>query len=332
MAGAAKDGPCKATATGIYAMRLSLYVWWLDEINTTAPLFDPGRGTLTIYLKGEISDICQDGSGGKGVMRSCGTRLPPLFADVNGGVIQILFADDLWEKPGIPTFTTGGHTSGFNPMDILTIDKVTSLIGISLTDTNATWPSYMETPTLKCPAGMGDKCFPDQDGDGHPGVTVSIQSDGTVPQPVYPRSGGWHFIPAPTDLGAGLLGTGATSVYIGLRTKLGGAGAISADCKSGSGAADAEDFQSRTFDCVMKDGSKCTSAGASFVDQNVPVFHVLKKGDVPPTKWKHARSDADAKLDRSMSKGPLSTVVRLGDLNASIMCADIRAAVFPTTP
>jgi hypothetical protein len=168
------------------------------------------------------------------------------------------------------------------------------------------------------------------DEDGNPGITVTIKQDGTPPPgPYAPGLGEWHYIPAPTSVLAGSLMDGATKVYIGLRTQLGGSGKIGADCMSGTGPAEAENFESRTIDCVMKDGSKCPDGDVNFVDQNVPIFHVLKAGEVPPANWKHSRPEADAKLDRSPSKGPQSSVVRLGDLGSTVSCEMTRNAQYP---
>jgi hypothetical protein len=328
--GAPKTGECKAKAPGIYGMKTEVDVWYMDEINTDSPLFDPGRSKITIYFRGTLSDVCEDGSGGKGMMHPCGTRLPPLYADVNGGVIQIEFPDALWDKPGIPDYESKGSTTGFGVGDTLTISKTTGLVGLELMTPDAAFPTYMQTTSFACKSGMGIACFPDMDGDMNPGITVTIKQDGTPPNPPYTNPlGPWHYIPAPTDLGAGLLGDGATKVYIGLRTRLGGSGKIGADCSSGSGVAEAEDFESRTVDCVMKNGSKCNPDGAEFVDKNVPLFHVLKAGEMPPAKWKHARSEADATLDRSPSKGPQSSVVRLADLGSMVSCEMIRGAQYP---
>jgi hypothetical protein len=330
--GAPKMGECKAKAPGIYAMKTEVDVWYQDEINPQ-PIFDPGRSKITIYFRGTLSDVCEDGSGGKGLMHPCGTRLPPLYADINGGVIQIEFPDELWEKPGIPDYVAMGSTTGFGVGDTLKISKTVGLVGIDLMTPDAAFPTYMQTTTFACKDGTGMKCFPDMDGDGNPGITVTIKNSGTPPPAKYTNLlTDWHYIPAPTDLGAGLLGTGATKVYIGLRTQLGGSGKIGADCASGSGVAEAENFESRTIDCVMDDGTKCPPDGANFVDQNVPVFHVLQVGQTPPASWKHARAEADATLDRTPSKGPQSSVVRLGDLGGAATCANVRDAMYPALP
>jgi hypothetical protein len=326
--GAPKEGVCKTKAPGIYAMKTEVDVWYMDEINTTQPLFDAHRGKLTIYFRGTFSDVCEDGSGGKGIMHPCGTRLPPLYASLTAGIIQIEFPDDLWEKPGVPDYTTTGSATGFGAGDTLKIAKTGGLLGIDLMNIDAAWPAYTDTTKFPCKDGKtGEGCFPDMDGDQKPGVTVTIKTEGTPPNPGYAAGlGEWHYIPAPTDFGTAVLGDGATKVFIGLRTRLGGSGMIGADCMSGIGPAEAEDFESRAIACEMLDKSPCTPAGAEFVDQNNPIFHVLQKDQTPPASW---ASIANAAVDRTPSKGPLSSVVRLGDLGATVSCADVRNAAFP---
>jgi hypothetical protein len=327
----AKEGMCKATAPGIYAQRVELDVWYMDEINTSAPLFDPGRGKLTLYFRTELSNVCEDGSGGKAVNHPCGSVQPPLFIDAVGGVIQINFPDDLWDKPGIPDYISTGSASGFNPGDTLSIVKTTGLFGISLTDPAGAWPTYMQTTTISCADGkMGKDCFPDIDADMNPGVTLNIQTEGMAPNPGYDNPlGPWHYAPAPTSATDAAFAIGAKDVYVGLRVSVGGSGKIGADCKSGTGPGDANDIESRVFDCVMADGMKCQSSGVEFVDQNTPAFHVLKAGEMPPAAWKHARAEADAKLNRAASMGPIASVVRLGDIGQTFACGDVRSAPYP---
>lgn len=332
----AKEGTCKDKAPGIYGLKTEVDVWYMDE-NNAQPVFDPGRGKITIYFKGTLGDLCEDGSGGKAQMQACGTRLPPLYADLNGGVIQITFPDEMWDKPGMPVYPATGSSTGFNPGDTLTIDPTAGLLGIDLGPEGAaaTFPGYMQTTTFACTDGKtGADCFPDQDGDGNPGVTVKMQLEGTPPDPGYQSISAWHYIPAPISLGSGAFEMGAETVYIGLRTSLGGSGLIGSDCMSGSGAAVAEDFISRVFACVMNDGMPCSETGGEtdgvgFLDKNTPTFYVLKPGDVPPEKWKHARAEVDSLLDRTPGKGPQSSMVRIADLGSEVSCADVRNAAYP---
>jgi len=329
--GAPKTGECKTKAPGIYAMKTEVDVWYMDELNDP-PLFDPGRSKITIYFRGTLSDVCEDGSGGKALMHPCGTRLPPLYADANSGVIQIEFPDDLWEKKDIPDYPTTGSATGFGVGDTLKIAKTVGLVGIDLMTPDAPWPTYDKTTMFACTKGTGMACFPDMDGDGKPGVTVNIKTTGTPPNAPYMSLAPWAYIPAPTSIGAALVNGGATKVYIGLRTRLGGSGKIGADCASGVGSAEAENFESRAINCVTTNGADCTLDEAEFVDKNNPLFHVLQVGQTPPANWKHARAEADATLDRSPSKGPQSSVVRLGDLGGTKTCADVRATMFPAIP
>jgi hypothetical protein len=320
--GAATSGLCKATANGVYAMKVDVDVWYMDEINNT-PLFDPGRGKLTIYSKNTLSKFCDDGSEGTAIAHPCGTLLPGLYASTISGVIQIVFPEaKAWDA--FPDYKTTGRTTGFDPGATLTIDKTTVLLGIDLATIDQTWPTYMETPSFKCSNGMmGDACFSDVDMDKHPGLTVSIMGSAVAPSPGY--GSGWKYVPAPTSLTAALSGLGATKAYIGLRTKVGGSGAIGADCKSGAGRADADDFQWRVQGCVRSDRTDCNSMDATFVDQNMPVFHALKLGATPPANW---MTGADASISKAASIGPQSNVVRLGDVGQTFSCADVQAA-FP---
>lgn len=324
-----KEGVCKSKAPGIYAMRTEVDVYWRDE-NNSPTLYDPGRGKIEIFFKGELSEICEDGTGGKGVINACGTTVPPLLADATCGVIQIVFPNEMWDQPTIPHFTTVGSTTGFGVDDTLTIAKAAGLVGIDLPDVNQPWPTFNETVTFTCADGKkGADCFPDHDMDGNPGITVKLQQDGTPSGQPYQCISPWHYIPAPTSvLGALDPNAGATDTYIGLRTRIGGSGKIGADCMSGAGAAEADGFDSRLFDCKLKNGMPCLAADSQFVDKNLPNYKVLQVGETPPAAWVHPRAEADALLDRTPSKGPRSSVVRIGDLDQSVSCEQIRATTF----
>jgi hypothetical protein len=342
-------GSCMASAPGLYAIKTEMDVWWKDENNGnpadgTGYLIDPGRGKLTIFFHTQIKDICEDGSDGVGLLRPCGTRLPAFISDVATSAIQIEFPDALWEAMDIPTYKTGGSTSGFNPGDILTVTATSGLLGLTLAGdpASAVFPTWEQTVTFACDGGMGEMCFPDHDNDGKPGVTTVMRTEGTFDGAPYNSSTGepFPFQPAPVssnplDL---LNGTGAKTVYVGLRTRLGGAGAIAADCMSGVGEATAEEsaIQSRATACVLNSGEACSDAQIEFVDKNVPNFHILQKGQTPPPApmWgTHNRPEAAAALDalRMPSVGPLSSMVRLGDLDATATCADVRNANYPVS-
>ena len=323
------DGMCKSKSSGVYAMKVDVDVWWRDE-NNTPTLYDPGRGTITIYLKGDLPSVCDDGKG-QGIVQTCGSLVPPLLADANCGVIQIVFPDDMWEKPGMAKIMTAGSTTGFNPNDVLSFAKGAGIYGIELSDPAATWPTYEQTPTFACASGTAEKCFPDSDGDMNPGITVQLKQDGTPTGQPYTCIAAWTYIPAPISVPQAALDPqgGVSETYIGLRTAISGGGKIGADCASGSGPAEASAFESRLIDCKLKSGTKCTADNAKFVDQNLPNFHVLMAGQMPPAEWKHPRPEADRMLNRMPSKGPIGSVVRIADPGATVTCAQVRMATFP---
>jgi hypothetical protein len=328
-AGPAKEGMCKGMSNGVYAMRMDFDVWYEDAINNPK-LILPHRAPLTIYLKAEITGVCEDGTGGKALMRPCGTILPPLYTDAVNRVVQIQFPDPLWDAEGIPSFETTGSVTGFDPGSMLVVDQTTSLVGISLADKEGAWPEYTATASLDCGDGKtGEACFPDIDGDGKPGITATMKLDGTPPSPGY--LDGWEYTPAPTVETDALTGDGASEAYTGLRTRLSGSGTIGADCKSGVGNATGQDFESRVYGCKTKAGADCSPAQSEFVDKNTPIFHVLKVDEAPPATWKYEglNTEIDAKLNRAPSKGPTVASVRLGEPGQAVTCADIRAAAYP---
>jgi hypothetical protein len=56
------------------------------------------------------------------------------------------------------------------------------------------------------------------------------------------------------------------------------------------------------------------------MDANLPIYSVLAVGAVPSTTLKLK--------DVSPSKGPQTSVARLGSLGAAVTCADVRAASY----
>jgi hypothetical protein len=338
-AGPAKDGECKATAKGVYALKTTLDAYWIDEQNPDTPIVDPARGNIVIYLMGSIKELCEDGSDGYAEMKACGSELPAFTSDVTCDAYQLQFDTAIWDKPTMPTFKTKGSTDGFDAGSTLELAQAIGLVGINLDKDDATWPTAAETGTFSCMGGamMGTDCFPDQDGDGKPGITVTLKTGGEYKpdgcgQPITNNPFTYRGSPTSLDLLAGGGGGGgvrAVEVHIGLRTTLGGKGVIDAGCKGGKGAATAPEtaIQSRAVSCKvdpmsLPDGdtahpdNNCSGDEAIFVDENVPNYHILQKDAKPPAAVK----------DQAASPGPLAEVVRLGDLNATFDCGAVRDA------
>jgi hypothetical protein len=323
-------GMCAPSASGVFAIKTVVDVWWQDD--AVPPLVDPGRDVITVYLMGRLDGVCADGKG-EGIMKGCGTELPPFKSDANCDVFQIQFPDALWDSDKMPTFKTGGMTTGFEPGGMLNILTTTALIGIELMDPEATWPTPQQTGTLACKAGMGDKCYPDHDGDGKPGISITM---GKIGQTYSMGNCGGFMLDfvyrgAPLDALNALADDSvrADKLQIGIRTKLAGGGEIAADCKSGVGDSTADFLDSRVFDCTKTDGMPCELAEAGFVDEQAPTYNILKKGMAPPTTVEKPATQGGGPLDQTPSKGPRSSLVRLGDLSGNFTCADVRGAAFP---
>lgn len=333
-----KEGMCKEQAEGVYAIKTVIDVWWVDD--TSPPLVDPGRDTITVFLMGELSDVCEDATGGVGKMKGCGTLLPVFKSDANCDGFAIEFPDAMWDEPTMPTFNTSGNATGFEPGDVLTLGLTTGLVGIDLDDPNIEWPSAMEAGNISCPAGTGAECFPDHDNDGKPGITIRM---GRIGEELTPDGCGGFNLPfvirgAPLDTLGALDDNGVKAAFmqIGLRTRIGGGGAIGADCTTGTGESQAEYLDSRVVGCVTSDGADCLPAQSAFVDESAPFYNILKKGEAPSMTDPRTgvmvevpATQGGGPLDQTPSEGALSSLVRLGDLGGAFSCADVRNAAFP---
>jgi len=324
-----KTGMCKENANGVFAIKTVVDVWWQDDI--TPPLVDSGRGPITIYLRGEISDVCEDGSGGIGTIKGCGTELPAFRSDVNCEAFQIEIPNEVWDQPTMPTFLTTGMTSGFNPGDVLTLAVASGLVGVELTADDATWPTSAETGTFSCGGGKtGAMCFPDDDGDGKPGITIRMGKIGmTFGTDTCTLGDPYTFRGAPLDALSALdpNSVRAEILQIGLRTRLGGSGMIGSDCASGAGDATVTNLDSRVLDCTRTDDQACESAQATFVDEQAPTYNILDEGEKPPADVVDMKTGQP--IDQSLSVGSRSALVRLGDLGGNFDCAAVRGAAFP---
>jgi hypothetical protein len=350
--------PCENAASGVFAIKSVIDVWWQDD--APLPIVDPGRGKITVYLKGTLTDVCADGSSGCGEMMGCGVVLPDFASWVNCNAYAITFPDDLWDKPTMPKFYTTGSVDMFEPGGLLQIAKATGLVGFEMQNADdATWPLSINEVSCDSSVAMGNdpiKCFPDHDGDGLPGVSIVMGKIGTN----YRDTGcGFGDTPvkfqgAPLDaLTTGLCDPSmdpscerAVDLSIGVRTRLGGGGLIDS-CDTATGAAkgkgdsDADYVDSRVAGCVTNKGTTCDVAAVEFVDSAAPNYNILDKGAAPPATIMQSACEcpggcggAACPLDQTPSVGGRSAVVRLGDAGMNFDCAAVRAAVegeFPGT-
>jgi hypothetical protein len=338
---------CAEEASGIFGIKTEIDVWWQDDV--MPPIVDPGRGKIVIYLRANLTDVCPDGSGGQGEITVCGTELPGFISFINCDAYAITFPDTLWDLPTMPKIYTTGSTTGFVPGETLTIAAATGLLGVDMSDPMGAWPTM--AGGLMCAAGTGGQCFPDHDGDGKPGISIvmgkigdkvpNFETDGcglAGDEPVVYRgaplsAGPEALCNAPEDPNC----RRAIDLAIGVRSRIGGAGEIGADCMSGAGDATADSVDSRVWDCTLDNGTPCAPAEAEFVDSAAPNYNILAKGAAPPTTVLRSACECPGgclsltgcPLDQTASKGPRSALVRLGNSDQTFDCAAVRAAPYP---
>jgi hypothetical protein len=218
----------------------------------------------------------------------------------------------------------------------LTLDALTALLGISLDNPEAPWPTPQQTPTVGCPEGMGMSCFPDIDEDDLPGLTIELHHEGSAPSPgggTCPNGFAYRGAPLSASPAAIFGGVRRTDrMFLGTRTKLGGSGKIADDCNSGIGAGIAEFVQSRAWGCYVQEGTFnfgttgpagpdefCEAPEAAFVDENLPIYQILNAGQAP---------DPVLKVDQAPSEGSQFSLVRLGALGDRVGCTDVRNAPY----
>lgn len=325
---------------GIFGVRINVDVAWGGRSGGLVGLTDDGRDDLLVDLRIEVQSI-DDQLRFIGVAKPCQVVLPPFYSTTLCESYKPLFPDRIWESPMLPAIGIAGQYSCMTPGCIMSIEPTTTLLGISLANPEAPWPNAGETGAIPCADGSGEDCFPDQDDDGWPGLTIELEPQGKVPWEISPQdpacmSTGYEYWGAPLAASLGAVAKivrRSDRVHLGTRTKLGGASRMSNDCMSGIGTGIAEFVQSRAWSCMVQEGTtdgfqnpagpndECTGGEAGFMDENLPIYAVLAEGEVPPDVLKN--------VDTSPSAGPRISMVRLGDLGSQVACADVRAATYP---
>lgn len=335
-----QDGTCKKTASGVYALRLDIPVYWGERsLAGLLPVVDAGRGNFRYFAKLEVGNVCEDGKF-DAKMYTCGIRLPTFYSSLLCEGYETEMPDSAWDKKDIAPFAVKGAYNGFGPGNSMSLNTMDYIFGIDLKDPTGKWPTPEETLSFACTSGTGKACFPDYDRDGKPGITLLPKGEGgnVLDKGCIDALGGnnpfkRNFPPLSADITA-LLGGAARAgeLYIAFRIKAGGGGTMESDCVTAKGEVPGEYLNSRAAGCIVKEGTQdllgnpagpntaCADAQANFLDTQFPDFQPLNKGEKPPT---------DSKVkDTSVSVGTLTSTIRLGDSNQSFSCTDVRNARF----
>jgi hypothetical protein len=318
-ADAASSPTYGAQRAGSYALRVELDVYTQTDASVVAAENDPGRGTATLLLRADIDEA-------QAVeLRLCGLDLPASYAYASSKVTQFWLPDEVWDRPSMPRWKSRLHTSRESSQLELALPL---LLGVSLSEPGAAWPSYEQTLELDCGDGQrGKACFPDHDGDGQPGVSLHARAEGEPSDAPYPACGEWHHA-APSSDSAAWLSHAASEPersFVGLRTALQLFLRPSDASGEGTGNAKAADIVTRVLDCQLAGDEPCSERQAMVVDARSPIFHVLAEGETPPESFRDSRAFIDEALDRSASRGGQLAFTRLPDSSAAT-CAPVRAS------
>ncbi len=221
--------------TGIEAGSGTMHIWTLTVLDMQAP--DPSTGAIPAT----------------GQVKPCGSTIPALTktALAGGGKVQTIIPDEVWDQPGIPTFTATGTLSGFDVGATVQMDPVVSMVGLTMDNPDGPWPS-----SFKQVKAM------DHDGDGKPGIFARPRTDAPFAAP-------------PTSLFEALNPNGkrATAIYVATRTKV-ELGGKRDTCTTASGDAKVHLFDSHVVGCARNDNKPCSAGEVDFIDQNQPKFNV----------------------------------------------------------
>ena len=295
---------------GVYAMRLGVDLAWGGRSGGLVGLTDDGRGELG------RADARQDRRGRR---RQHGherhdARVRRRSADVLQhhavrGVSADLPGRDVHSK-AMPAFDIGGHMQCLSPGCIASIDAQTYLLGIELNNPEAPWPTSDQTAVAHLQERQGHAVLPrsrrrhaarpdrrrrdDRNLDrGHRLQHPSTRTRARRSAPASARSSTACAAPIASQLG--------------VRMKIGASMKFGDDCVTGNGAGIAEFVNSRAWGCLVQPGTynfpfgmpapapndPCTSAEASFMDANLPIYDVLNVGETPRIEPATSRQDAE---------------------------------------
>ncbi len=320
--------------TGTFALRAEVDVSWGGRRGGILfDLTEPGRGDIVVLLLVTIDEVDESGEFLAG-LKVCRAELPPFYSATLCEAYQAVFPDAIWDSElNLPLPVTGRYQC-LNPGCFVTFDPYTALVGIELDDPDGAWPAPDEALDVECSLGEGEDCYPDVDGDGHPGATVTVLTEGQTSAETG-CSGEYDFRAPPLSSSIAAVFERvrrADRLHLGVRMRLGGSGSLGENCEFERASGVADFVQSRAASCMVEEGTRawgdepagpnepCSNEEVGFMNDNLPIYDLLGVGEEPPQR------DLD---DDAPSEGPSFQVVRLGDADAPMTCTDVRELAFP---
>lgn len=322
--------------SGLYALRFSTDLAWGGRSGGLWDLTDDGRGRLVVDMLVEIESVDPTTLELRATGQPCNAELPAFYSSTLCESYAPVFPVSMWESSSMPRFELTGRAQCLEPGCITTIDALTVLLGVELDNPEAPWPTAQQTPSLECPSGEGADCFPDQDNDKKPGLSIQLQTDGTVPTATNMCRAGYKRRAPPLSNSIAAIFGGvrrADRLQLGVRVKFGTAFKLDEQCASATGSGITEFVNSRSPGCLVQPGTAnypgqpaganvaCSESERQFVDTNLPIYSVLDIGERP--------NDALDLADTSASLGTQVSLVRLADLGSDVTCEEVRAAAEP---
>jgi hypothetical protein len=322
--------------TGLYALRFSADMTWGGRSGGLWDLTDDGRGRLWVDMLVAIESVDDTTLELRATARPCNATLPPFFSSTLCETYAPVFPASMWERGSMPSFAFTGRAQCLEPGCVTSIDALTVLLGVELENPEALWPTATQTPSLECPSGEGSECFPDQDEDDKPGLSIELLTEGIVPSPTNTCRNGYERRGAPLSNSIAAIFDGvkrADRMAIGVRVKFGTAVTLGEKCETAVGSGITEFVNSRSPACMVEPGTAnyggqpaganlaCSAAERQFVDTNLPIYTVLDVGETP--------NDDLELADASSSRGTEVSLVRIGDLGSDATCEQVRAAEHP---
>ncbi|MET0386266.1 MAG: hypothetical protein ABW321_09930 [Polyangiales bacterium] len=331
----APGGTCDPT--GSYGMRLTIDTTWKGLSGGLADLTDDGRGSIQVYILADIAGVDAETQAVRATGRVCGITLPSFRSSVLCEAYQPVFPDEIWESPNMPRPELEGRYECGAQGCVLGLGPVTYLFGVRLENPEAAWPEAGKTREVSCPEQRQSGCFPDDDGDGRPGVQIRIDSRNEEEASSGSRcNNGYDIASPPLSSSAAAIFDGvrrSNRLMVGIRARVGGSLRFDDNCQAARGTALAQYINSRAPGCLLEPGSfnvlqsspagandLCSTQEAAFIDGAMPEYRVLAPGEQPES--------SQSVPDASPSRGPVLSVVRFPVEGMPINCEQVRSAQY----
>jgi hypothetical protein len=325
------DTLVKCERTGVFALRTDITVSWGGRTGgIMIGLTESGRSKITVLMLATIDKV-DDAGEFASKLKVCYTDLPPFYSELLCEAYHPVFLDPSWDSDKNPEYLAKGRYQCANPGCFLTMDPSTLPLGIELKDPDAPWPTAEEAATFECSRGTGVQCFPDVDGDGLPGITVELLTQGKAPPSQGCTSSGYDNSAPPLTASLFAIFDGvrrADRLFLGVRVRTGGSSLLTETCGFERGTGIADYVQSRAAGCMVQKGTfnfgsefpvgsnvECNTEETAFMNSNLPTYDVLAAGEKPP------QTDL---TDNTPSEGSSFETVRLGNIGETFTCKDVR--------